>query len=252
MIDASVRIAERNILSKALHLDGAHKLAGLLRPGVHAVSPGGREVRPVAVDLQRGICSGCFLPLLLSAGIIGDDIASGRIRVLVAKPFWPGELYVCRLIGLSLQATVHLVLVFLLLLILESLTGGGGIENLGLWLIATWLLFNVWAALSTSVSVVVERGYNSLFLFVALVFVLLTVDLLRLHTSQYHNAGAKMILDVLKYTCPPFVLLNKFATGEYVLFQSAATIAHSLLLTLIYAVFGLFVLHRRQFPSARV
>jgi hypothetical protein len=56
------------------------------------------------------ICSGCFLPLLLSAGIIGDDIACGRIRVLMAKPFWLGELYVCRLVGLSLQAAVHLAL----------------------------------------------------------------------------------------------------------------------------------------------
>ena len=60
------------------------------------------------------ICSGCFLPLLLSAGIIGDDIASGRIRVLIAKPFWPGELYVYRLTGLSLQAAVHLLLAFVL------------------------------------------------------------------------------------------------------------------------------------------
>ena len=195
------------------------------------------------------ICSGCFLPLLLSAGIIGDDIASGRIRVLIAKPFWLGDLFVYRLIGLSLQAAVHLVLAFLLLTLLPSLTGGDGIENLGSWLVAAWLLFNVWAALSTTVSVVVGRGYNSLFLFVALVFVLLTVDLLRLHIRQYHNSGAKMILDVLKYTCPPFVLLNKLAAGEYGLFQGAATVAHSFVLTLIYGGFGVFLLHKRQFPS---
>ena len=196
------------------------------------------------------ICSGCFLPLLLSAGVIGDDIASGRIRVLIAKPFWPGELYVYRLIGLSLQAAVHLFLAFVVLTVLQSLMVGRGVENLGAWLIAAWLLFNVWAALSTLLSVVVGRGYNSLFLFVALVFVFLSVDLLRLHTSQYRHAEAKVILDVLKYTCPPFVLLSQFATGEHGLFQSVAVAAHSLVLMLVYGGIGLFLLHRRQFPSA--
>ncbi|MBN2134027.1 MAG: ABC transporter permease subunit [Sedimentisphaerales bacterium] len=207
--------------------------------------------RPEAEKLGQllWICSGCLLPLLLSAGVIGDDIASGRIRVLIAKPFWPGELYVYRLIGLSLQGAVHLFLAFVLLTVLQGVTGAGGIENLGSWLVAAWLLFIVWAALSTSLSVVVGRSYNSLLLFVALVFVLLSVDLLRLHTSQYRHAGAKMILDILKYTCPPFVLLNQFATREHGLLQSAAVAAHSLMLMLVYGGIGLFLLHRRQFPS---
>ena len=42
------------------------------------------------------IWGGFLLPLALSAGIFGDDIASGRIRVLMTKPFWPGELYIYR------------------------------------------------------------------------------------------------------------------------------------------------------------
>ena len=56
------------------------------------------------------IWAGFFLALALSAGIFGDDIASGRICVLVTKPFWVGELYLYRLLGLSLQAAVHLLL----------------------------------------------------------------------------------------------------------------------------------------------
>ena len=47
---------------------------------------------------------GCFLALALSAGIFGDDISSGRICIIVTKPFWLGELYIYRLLGLSLQA----------------------------------------------------------------------------------------------------------------------------------------------------
>jgi len=194
-------------------------------------------------------CSGCFLPLLLSAGIIGDDVASGRIRVLMAKPIWLGELYVYRLVGLSLQGAVHLVLVFVLLLVLPGLIDGRGVENLGAWLLAAWLLFNVWAALSTSVSVLVVRGYNSLFLFISLVFVFLVVDLLRLPILKFHHAWAKTILDVLKYTCPPFVLLSQFVTGEDGALSTVGVIAHSFLLTLIYGGIGLFLLHRRQFPS---
>jgi len=42
------------------------------------------------------IWGGCFLALALSAGIFGDDISSGRICVLVTKPFWPGKLYIYR------------------------------------------------------------------------------------------------------------------------------------------------------------
>ena len=50
--------------------------------------------------------SGCLLPLLLSAGIFGNDIASGRITLLVTKPVRLRDLYLYRLLGLSLQGAV--------------------------------------------------------------------------------------------------------------------------------------------------
>ena len=85
--------------------------------------------------------SGCMLSLLLSAGIFGDDIASGRICVLIIKPLWPGELYLYRLIGLSLQALVHLLISSAIILTLHSATGRGTIDNLGIWILASWLIF---------------------------------------------------------------------------------------------------------------
>src|SRR4030066_247250 len=108
------------------------------------------------------IWGGFFLPLALTAGIFGDDIASGRICVLVTKPLWPGELYLCRLLGLSLQAAVQFILAGFLVFILHFITKKGNTEYLSLWLFVSWLLFNTVAALSTSLSVVVGRTYNSL------------------------------------------------------------------------------------------
>jgi len=109
---------------------------------------------------------GCFLALALSAGIFGDDISSGRICIIVTKPFWLGELYIYRLLGLSLQAAVDFILVWCVIFILHTLVGKGSTDGLGLWLFASWLLFNTCAALSTSLSVVVERAYNALILLV--------------------------------------------------------------------------------------
>ena len=101
------------------------------------------------------IWGGFFLPLALSAGIFGDDIASGRICVLVTKPFWIGELYIYRLLGLSLQAAVHFILAACIVFVLHFFMRKGSTEDLGFWLLATWLLFNTCAALSTSLSIVV-------------------------------------------------------------------------------------------------
>ena len=108
--------------------------------------------------------SGCALALVLSSGIFGNDIASGRIRLLVTEPVRLWELYLYRFLGQSLQAAVHLLLAGALVLLLHGLTGRGEIDRFVLWLLASWLIFNAWAALSTSVSVVVSRENNSLLL----------------------------------------------------------------------------------------
>ena len=54
--------------------------------------------------------TGFFLPLSLTAGIFGDDIASGRISVLATRPIELRDIYLYRLLGLSLQGAVHLLL----------------------------------------------------------------------------------------------------------------------------------------------
>lgn len=198
---------------------------------------------------------GFFLPLAISAGIFGDDIASGRIYVLVTKPFWPGELYVYRLLGLSLQAAVHFILAGCIIFILHVIMRKGTTHGLALWLLASWLLFNTCAALSTSLSVVVARAYNSLLLLVVIVTGYFVVSLLTHYLHQQAAPGA--LMGAIRYSWPPFELLYKFACGEYGqyaltvgrfgLTKSVACVVHSLMLTVAYSIVGIAILSRRQF-----
>lgn len=50
---------------------------------------------------------GVLFALALGASIFGDDIVSGRLCVLVTRPFWSEKLYIYRIIGLSLQGAVY-------------------------------------------------------------------------------------------------------------------------------------------------
>jgi len=212
---------------------------------------------PSATELGRFIFiwGGFLLPLALSTGIFGDDIASGRICVLVTKPFWQGELYIYRLLGLSLQAALHFILAGCIVLILHALMRKGSTDHLGSWLFASWLLFNTCAALSTSLSVVVGRGYNSLLVLVVIVTGYFVMSMLAVSLGRH--AGTGVFAGFIKYPWPPFELLYKFAGGEYgkygltvgrfSLTKSIACVLHSLVLTLVYSAVGITLLSTRQF-----
>ena len=205
------------------------------------------------------IWGGFFLPLTLSAGIFGDDLASGRICVLATRPFWLGELYIYRLLGLSAQGAVHFVLAGGLVPIVHGFTGVGATDNLGSWLFSSWLLFNTWAALSTSLSVVVKRAYNFIFLLAAFLF----FGFLNSTMSWYNPDD--MITDIInafvKYACPPFGMLTKMAQGEYSKYslivgqysdiKAIACVTHSFVLTAFYGLVGVLVLSRRQFTCSQ-
>jgi ABC-type transport system involved in multi-copper enzyme maturation permease subunit len=205
------------------------------------------------------IWGGFFLALALSAGIFGNDISSGRICVLVTKPFWSGELYIYRLLGLSLQAAVHFILAWGVIFILHVIMRKGSIDNLGLWLFASWLLFNTCAALSTSLSVVVGRAYNALLLLVVILTGFFVVSWLM--NSMQQQAETGVFFSFIRFACPPFKLLYKFACGEYgkyslrfgrfSLTKSVACVVHSVILTVVYSIVGIVLLSRRQFSCER-
>ena len=204
------------------------------------------------------IWGGCFLALALSAGIFGDDISSGRICILVTKPFWPGELYIYRLLGLSLQAAVHFILTWCIIFILHALIHKGSTDGLGLWLFASWLLFNPCAALSTSLSVVIGRVYNALLLLFVVVTGFIVAEPLVAYMKQQGETG--VLVGFIKFASPPFKLLYDFASGEYdkssqavgrfSLAKSIACAVHCLILTVVYSVVGIVLLSRRQFSRA--
>jgi len=198
---------------------------------------------------------GFLLSLALSAGIFGDDIASGRICVLMTRPFWSGELYIYRLLGLSVQGVLHFILAGCVIYIVHLFIGRGTLEGLGIWLFSSCLLFIACAALSTTLSVVVSRAFNSLLLFITVASAFFIVSIL----SWYHDGdtGTKVLTAVLNYAGPPFKLLSKLAEGEYgkysliigqyKLIKGLACITHSLVLTVLYSIVGIILLSRRQF-----
>jgi len=195
------------------------------------------------------VWSGCLLPLLLSAGIFGNDVASGRISLLITKPIRLGELYIYRLIGLSLQGAVHLIAVGTLILILHRLTNRGSTENFLAWLLVSWLIFNTWAALSTTLSVVVKREHNAMLLFFTAGVVIFVLSFV---VSFYpdHRLTA-VFLGVVRWACPPVELMGQMGLGLASLRQSLDSAAHSLMLTVLYSAVGIILLSKREFKYAR-
>jgi ABC-type transport system involved in multi-copper enzyme maturation permease subunit len=189
--------------------------------------------------------SGCFMPLALSAGIFGDDIASGRIRMLFTEPIRPAELYVYRFLGLSLQGAVHLLAVAALILLLHRLTGRGDIDHFATWMLASWLIFNAWTALSTTVSVLVYREHNSMLLVLATIAVVFPLYMVLLFFED--SMGTKVYHEIVRYAGPPVELLVRMGRGKSSLPGGIASVAHSLMLTVVYGAGGIVLLGRREF-----
>jgi ABC-type transport system involved in multi-copper enzyme maturation permease subunit len=188
---------------------------------------------------------GCFLPLALSAGIFGDDIASGRIRMLVTEPIRPMELYFYRFLGLSLQGAAHLLAAGVLLLALHRLTGRGDIDHFAAWMLASWLIFNTWTALSTTASVLVRREHNSTLVVLATIAVAFPLYMLLLFFED--SLGTKIYHEIVRHVGPPVELLVRRGRGKCRLAGGVASVAHSLLLTVLYGAAGIALLGRREF-----
>ena len=192
--------------------------------------------------------SGCLLPLLLSAGIFGDDVASGRISLLVTKPIRMRDFYFYRLLGLSLQDAVHLVLLAGLILGLFHLTHRGNVAHFEAWLLASWLVFNTWAALSTSLSVVVKREHNAMLLFFGAA---VTYAIISSLSYFYPDSRATALIhNVVRWSCPPVELMASLAMAKHTLVRSLADVGHSLVLTACYGAIGIVLLGKREYKRA--
>jgi hypothetical protein len=145
------------------------------------------------------------------------------------------------------------------LVVAHAILHKGTTEGLVPWLVASWLLFNTCASLSTSLSVVVGRAYNSLLLLVLVVTGYFILNVLMGYLRQQPVTG--VFVGFIRYAWPPFELLYKFGAGErgqyaltfgrYGLTLSTACVAHSLMLTVAYSVIGIVLLGRREFSRVR-
>ena len=199
--------------------------------------------------------SGCILPLIISAGIFGDDIASGRIAVLVTKPMRAAELYWWRAAGLLAQGAAHFLVAIIILVVFCCMRGRGGLA----WargdlasafsnMLAAFMLYCSTMALCTTVSVVVKRGFNSVIVFVGFVVI---DETLRSLWSQYPEAWlTHWLSQCVKYGCPPVELILT-AVREKPLASQLLVGLYTLGLTAAYTGIGIFLLSRRQFPQAR-
>ncbi len=198
-----------------------------------------------ALELGRFLfaLSGCVLPLLLSQGIFGDDIASGRIRVLLTKPMPFRVLYTWRLTGLVVQCLVQLAIGSAILCILQSITGRGSLNHLLLWNCLSLLLFTTLAAVSTTTSVLVKRSQNMMIVVLGAVLAAVLNNLLR-GSSDYISLG---LLGFIKYALPPVGLLWDAGRNYPSLARVLLLFAHSMGLTIAYAAVGITILRKREF-----
>jgi ABC-type transport system involved in multi-copper enzyme maturation permease subunit len=191
--------------------------------------------------------SGFLLPIFISAGIFGDDVASGRIAALVTKPVHAAQLYLWRAAGLAAQGILHFGIAITLIIVLHRVTGRRDLDEAAFVVVAGFLLFCTCATLSTTISVLVKREFNSAVLIIGAAILVATYAFL---LNKYPNFWATQAYhQLLKYGCPPLELISN-GLGKPLL-SRLLIVLHAVGLTAAYAGLGIFFLSMRQFPQAR-
>lgn len=196
------------------------------------------------------IWSGCVLPLIVSAGIFGDDLATGRIATLITKPIRPCGIYLWRYLGMSAQGLVHLLLVAAILPAHRACTNFGGVfgfDGWTGWIIASWLAFNMWIALNTTLSVFLKRGMNSAFIVAAYPIVTFgTINVL--HNFNPKHRVYITASKIFEYGFPPWhATLTQFRDSSYQVSFAVCTV----LLILAYGTLGIAILSKREYRQER-
>ena len=208
---------------------------------------------PFPLDFPWGgmilVASGILLPLLLTSGIFGNDIATGRIDFLVTKPISLSKIFLCRISGVILQGTLHIMFAGFLIWMMHSFFNDKGtLFNFKIFLFVSWLLFITFATLSISLSVLVEREYNTAILILGSGFLLFLVLGLKNFFPEY--ILTKVLCTTVKYVFPPVELLSKMATGHNGMLHLMGYIIHAAGLAILYSTFGILMLRTKEFKRA--
>ena len=203
-------------------------------------------------ELWLFVWSGCLFPILLTAGLYGDDIASGRVLQLVIKPISLGTLYLMRALGVFIQCIVHLAvccfLVFIMYLITEQEVKG----HLGLWFLASVLASLTWLMLSASFSTFLLREYNVIVVLVGSIVVFMLWQSASIVASIADWPAISKIADgILIYGVPPVALLFRLGMQKCSMAGGVAVTVHAVAMAVLYAIVGIVILTHREFVRKR-
>jgi hypothetical protein len=188
------------------------------------------------------IFGGVMLPLILTAGIYGDDYSSGRICVVLTRPVGIVSLYLYRLLGVTLQGLANMAMAVCIILIVRRFTGHGSGDKFWIWLLSSGLMFMAWAAFSASLSVCMKQSYNFIFIAIGMIAVMFLMSLM--HYSD--ELPRKVLMAFIRYALPPIELLTRLAKDNLTALQTLGYISHALGLTAVYSLAGIVLLSKRE------
>ncbi len=203
-------------------------------------------------ELWLFIWSGCLFPVLLTAGLFGDDIASGRILQLLIKPISLRTLYLLRVLGVFIQCVVHLAVCYLLLFIVYRITGQETKGHLGLWFLASVLISLTWLMLSASFSTFLLREYNIVMVLIgSIVVFMLWQSASTVAVIMGWSALSKLADGIMIYGVPPVALLFRLSMQKYSMAGSIVVALHTVAMAALYAIVGIVILTHREFLRKR-
>jgi ABC-type transport system involved in multi-copper enzyme maturation permease subunit len=203
-------------------------------------------------ELWLFIWSGCLFPVLLTAGLFGDDIANGRILQLVIKPVSLGSLYLLRVLGVFVQCVVHLAVCYLLLFVVYRITGQEAKGHLGLWFLASVLISLTWLMLSASISTFLLREFNVAMILIGGIVVFMLWQSASIVASIADWPAISKVADgILIYGVPPVALLFRLGMQRYGMAGSFVVTLHAIAMAVLYAIIGIVILTHREFVRKR-
>jgi len=189
------------------------------------------------------VLGGLLLPAILSTGIFGNDMVSGRIFVLVMKPLRFSELYLWRWFGLTVQGFIHLLVAGVILVTVHHLGGHGSIAQIHIWLVLSLLLFSAVAALSTTLSIIVKRGDNVMFM----IGILICAIVFNVFLVSAQTKGTEIVGALIKYGLPSVEILFQCGAPDYAISQRLGAASYVLALTGLYGAIGIALLRYKEF-----
>ncbi|MDI6450787.1 hypothetical protein [Anaerobaca lacustris] len=196
--------------------------------------------------------SGCAFPVLLTVGLFGGDIASGRMMQLVTKPISLGTLYLFRVFGVYIQCVIHLSICYGSIFLVSAWTNTATAGNLGPWFVASLLIAPAWMTLSATVSTFVSRDFN-----VAVVFIGAIATFMVLQSADVVGAimgfpaMSKAVETIGIYAVPSVVLLCRLAMRPCAATEGFVAVIHPMVMTVLYAAIGIGILNQREFMRER-